>query len=254
MKEATITLLDDAELDSHEKRAEELAARLNEAVNNANETIRSIRADWRGCCDSVAAGNSEEVQKKQADFEKVVMIRLPRLRLLAAQVDRAIHLLPHEIEKANEFTCLLEWLERFHDKVLRVWTGSDALEELVGEHYPLSSDELDAIGARHPAPAAWYEEDSKPFLSRDMVMSRRGRIVWVEISDPQGRNSKCRPAVIVTANEDFLRSGKRPRLPTGAQHATGPVAATSRSSVAASGLACPLEPSSQPGRLRLRVA
>jgi hypothetical protein len=34
-------------------------------------------------------------------------------------------------------------------------------------------------------------------------MSRRGRIVWVEISDPQGRNPKCRPAVIVTANEDI---------------------------------------------------
>ncbi len=52
----------------------------------------------------------------------------------------------------------------------------------------------------------------------------------------------------------FHRSGKRPRLPAGSQLATGPVAATSSSTVAASGLACPLEPSTQPGRLRLRHA
>jgi len=29
----------------------------------------------------------------------------------------------------------------------------------------------------------------------------RGRIVWVEITDPQGENPKCRPAVIITPTE-----------------------------------------------------
>jgi hypothetical protein len=36
----------------------------------------------------------------------------------------------------------------------------------------------------------------------------RGRIVWVEISDPQGRNPKCRPAVVVTATEDIAPEGE----------------------------------------------
>jgi mRNA-degrading endonuclease toxin of MazEF toxin-antitoxin module len=31
----------------------------------------------------------------------------------------------------------------------------------------------------------------------------RGAIVWVEITDPQGRNPKCRPAVVVSPNEDI---------------------------------------------------
>jgi mRNA-degrading endonuclease toxin of MazEF toxin-antitoxin module len=31
----------------------------------------------------------------------------------------------------------------------------------------------------------------------------RGRIVWVELPDPQGRNPKCRPVVILTANEEI---------------------------------------------------
>jgi mRNA-degrading endonuclease toxin of MazEF toxin-antitoxin module len=36
----------------------------------------------------------------------------------------------------------------------------------------------------------------------------RGRIVWVELVDPQGRNPKCRPAVIVTPDEDIRVDGE----------------------------------------------
>jgi mRNA-degrading endonuclease toxin of MazEF toxin-antitoxin module len=35
----------------------------------------------------------------------------------------------------------------------------------------------------------------------------QGRIVWVELLDPQGRNPKVRPAVIVTATRDILPDG-----------------------------------------------
>ena len=36
-----------------------------------------------------------------------------------------------------------------------------------------------------------------------MTTPCRGRIVWVEITDPQGVNPKCRPAVIVTPTEEI---------------------------------------------------
>lgn len=36
----------------------------------------------------------------------------------------------------------------------------------------------------------------------------RGRIVWVELLDPQGRNPKCRPAVIVTADAEIQPEGE----------------------------------------------
>ena len=35
----------------------------------------------------------------------------------------------------------------------------------------------------------------------------RGRIVWVELPDPQGHNPKCRPAVIVTPTDDIRPDG-----------------------------------------------
>lgn len=36
----------------------------------------------------------------------------------------------------------------------------------------------------------------------------RGRIVWVELLDPQSRNRKCRPAVIVTPDADIQADGE----------------------------------------------
>ena len=36
----------------------------------------------------------------------------------------------------------------------------------------------------------------------------RGRIVWVELIDPQGRNRKRRPAVIVTPDSDIRDDGE----------------------------------------------
>lgn len=35
-----------------------------------------------------------------------------------------------------------------------------------------------------------------------------GRIVWVEILDPQGRNRKCRPAAIVSPEADIQPDGE----------------------------------------------
>jgi mRNA-degrading endonuclease toxin of MazEF toxin-antitoxin module len=36
----------------------------------------------------------------------------------------------------------------------------------------------------------------------------RGRIVWVELFDPQARNQKCRPAVIVTPDAEIHEAGE----------------------------------------------
>jgi mRNA-degrading endonuclease toxin of MazEF toxin-antitoxin module len=36
----------------------------------------------------------------------------------------------------------------------------------------------------------------------------RGRIVWVELVDPQSRNPKCRPAIIITPDADLRDDGE----------------------------------------------
>jgi mRNA-degrading endonuclease toxin of MazEF toxin-antitoxin module len=36
---------------------------------------------------------------------------------------------------------------------------------------------------------------------------KRGRIVWVELPDPQGRNPKIRPAVVLTPTADIKSAG-----------------------------------------------
>ncbi len=41
-----------------------------------------------------------------------------------------------------------------------------------------------------------------------MTQLCRGRIVWVELLDPQGRNRKCRPAVIMSPDADIQSDGE----------------------------------------------
>jgi mRNA-degrading endonuclease toxin of MazEF toxin-antitoxin module len=36
----------------------------------------------------------------------------------------------------------------------------------------------------------------------------RGRIIWVELLDPQGSNRKCRPAVVMTPDADVRDDGE----------------------------------------------
>lgn len=40
-----------------------------------------------------------------------------------------------------------------------------------------------------------------------MSSPRFGRIVWVDLLDPQGRNPKCRPAVIITPDPEIVPDG-----------------------------------------------
>ena len=37
---------------------------------------------------------------------------------------------------------------------------------------------------------------------------QQGRIVWVELLDPQGRNPKVRPAVVITTTPEIVASGE----------------------------------------------
>lgn len=40
-----------------------------------------------------------------------------------------------------------------------------------------------------------------------MASLRRGRIVWAELADPQGRNPKIRPAVVLSTNDQITDDG-----------------------------------------------
>jgi mRNA interferase MazF len=37
-----------------------------------------------------------------------------------------------------------------------------------------------------------------------MIPLRRGRIVWVEVTDPRGANPKCRPVVLLTRDSEIM--------------------------------------------------
>ena len=40
-----------------------------------------------------------------------------------------------------------------------------------------------------------------------MSSPSHGRVVWVTLLDPQGRNAKCRPAIIITPTDEIASDG-----------------------------------------------
>ncbi len=115
------------------------------------------------------------------------------------QVADADHLLPE-----------IAALERLKADVFDRWQTTEDLEKLAVEHYPLSQSQLQQIAATHRPPRMRTQgKKSNSSRSRRLPVSdlRRGRIVRVEVPDPQNRNPKCRPAIILTPTAEIRPGG-----------------------------------------------
>jgi hypothetical protein len=54
-------------------------------------------------------------------------------------------------------------MERLKTSVFDRWQTAEDLEDLAARDYPLTTAELDTIGAQHRPPESYYAEESKPF-------------------------------------------------------------------------------------------
>jgi hypothetical protein len=152
-----------AQLSANEQQRDLLLAHCADVTALAAQLGATVRRQWRSCCDEVAAGRTEVAHALRAALAGSTADTLALLERFRSLVVRTTASSGREVAGAKDLAGVIAWLERFRDVVLATWTSPEALEELAGEHYPLSSEELDAIGARHPAPAAWYEQEGKPF-------------------------------------------------------------------------------------------
>jgi hypothetical protein len=152
-----------AEIAVTEKLHKLLLGKASAAVAATAEDTKQLKALWKAVCDEVAAGRISAAHGIRGELASRVSQHTHHGQELLRLLDNVKELTGEPVPHADEWRRAFAWVERFEKVVLPAWTGPDELEELVGEHYPLSSAELDAIGAKHPAPAAWYEQDGKPF-------------------------------------------------------------------------------------------
>ncbi|MHB1421675.1 MAG: hypothetical protein ACYC3I_00485 [Gemmataceae bacterium] len=125
-------------------------------------TALAFENAWRKIVTNVARGQTAEMQAERTgllnEFEK----RLGILKKGYALLTR---------EKKEGWTDLdpdfllpeIASMERLKARVFDLWQSADDLEDLSARDYPLTTADLDQIGAQRRPPDSWYAEESKPF-------------------------------------------------------------------------------------------
>jgi hypothetical protein len=125
-----------------------------------------VRRSWDAVRQWVIDGRTEEAQGLRARFEweLVGYIDLAKQAQIMAEIPLKFG---EDVPRAAEIPAAIAELSRLYDTIFTKWRTPEDLEDLVAAEYRLPMARLDAIGALHPAPSAWYEQDDDPFTLRD---------------------------------------------------------------------------------------
>jgi hypothetical protein len=151
-----------ARITAGERQRDLLLKETSDIVALVTQLAIHVRKLWRSVCDEVAASRTPFAHDLRTTLAQATANSLRTSREVIPLLDRVTKLTAHELSGVKEMQEVVAWVEKFDKVVLPAWTGPDELEELAGEHYPLSSAELDVIGAKHPAPTVWAEQEGNP--------------------------------------------------------------------------------------------
>ncbi|HEX5271745.1 MAG TPA: hypothetical protein VFW33_14705 [Gemmataceae bacterium] len=133
------------------------------AMKGVKGSAAAFENSWRRIVLDVARGRTAEMQAGRprvlAAFEK-------RLRELKETHALAVWLSKLGRPESPDPDVLLPeiaGLERLKARVFDSWQTADDLEDLAARDYPLTTADLDRIGAQRLPPASYYTEESKPF-------------------------------------------------------------------------------------------
>jgi hypothetical protein len=155
-----------AQLETADQLRKVAGAMVRDLVDVALGLPEYTRRCWDTLCAWVVEGRTEEAHGLHARFESELAgyIHLAERALKLAEIALKFD---EQIPGADKIPDAIAQLNQLHEKVAVQWRTSADLEDLVAAEYRLPMARLDAIGARHPAPAAWYEQDDDPFKLRD---------------------------------------------------------------------------------------
>ncbi len=135
-----------------------------EAALGLPELIRRVWGDLRAW---VIEGRTVDAHALRAQFESKLAAFISQARRAQRSVELATKY-DQQVPRAGEIPDAIAELSRFHETVLARWRTAEDLEDLVAAEYRLPMARLDAIGTKHPAPSAWYEQIDDPFTPREV--------------------------------------------------------------------------------------
>jgi hypothetical protein len=200
---------DAPDLQSVEDKLRTMMHDVARAVGGIQGTALAFQNAWRQIIGEVARGQTTEIHAARPRLLRAFETRLRLLKQTHTLAAGLHGLSPVDVPDPDVLLPEIAEMERLKANVFDRWQTAEDLEDLAARDYPLTTADLEQIAPTRRPPASWYAEESKPFWRETVVPQLcRGAIVWVEILDPQGRNRKCRPAVIVTPDADIRADGE----------------------------------------------
>jgi hypothetical protein len=151
------------QLEAYDRLLKQASTMTQQIVSLALALPGVLRERWQDICREVTAGKSEEAQRGRGALDLLVSRQRTLLERAGELATLLARVAGEEVPRAGEIPAVIAEVDRFREKNLTPWKTVEDLEDLVAAQYHLPTARLDAIGAAHPAPPAWYEQDSKPF-------------------------------------------------------------------------------------------
>jgi hypothetical protein len=118
---------------------------------------------WRHMVLSVAKGQTAEVHAARPRLASAFQKRLDLLKQTHTLLTWLHKRGRTDLPEPDALLAEIAGMERLKARVIDPWQSVEDLEDLAARDYPLTSSDLDAIGARHRPATSWYAEEGKPF-------------------------------------------------------------------------------------------
>ncbi len=199
----------DAYADHRNGTADDYVARANEYLTRVVSHVLALDQFWDQLCKKAYRDGAEPLHAIRDKIELIWRLRADSIRDVKAIGERVFQLSGRAPTAWLHLDEAEKTVDRFSVIVLDRWQSLEDLEDVLLARISIPNERLKKLAAQYPPPQSWYDETIDVFApERYLDMAPRykqGRIVWAELLDPQGRNPKFRPAVILDPTDDPVR-------------------------------------------------
>jgi hypothetical protein len=125
------------------------------------DLVPHLWRSWnRVCQDALDSGSADQLHANRHDYQSLLLAWFKCLDGIGVLAEY------HPEGRPPEF--LIRWnesrdlLQKHYDSLFPRWQTIDDLEAILLERISLPNEQLKALAAKYPAPAAWYNEPDEP--------------------------------------------------------------------------------------------
>jgi len=122
-----------------------------------------VRRLWDSYCAAGWEGRTAEVHAARGLFLGNVEAKLRLTEQAIRNAEQLALLAGQPLPETAQLSQCARELQQFMADVFGRWQTQEDLEDMLAASFPLSAEELESIGRKHPTPPEWYSQEGKPF-------------------------------------------------------------------------------------------